>query len=133
MISHKLPLVTKCYCSLNTSLKQNVFSFTALDTFEAMGKRLKARRVQDDMDVLYSYLPLDAVDDVDPADHDDVLKEALTISAKEGKEKMDKVMEISFAYFVFNKCLQNFISFDYFSKYHIKIRFSKFRLWDNMF
>ena len=134
MISHKCPLVTKwCqyYCSLNTSLKQNVFSFTALDTFEAMGKRLKARRVQDDMDVLYSYLPLDAVDDVDPADHDDVLKEALTISAKEGKEKMDKVMEISFAYFVFNKCLQNF--FDYFSKYHIKIRFSKFRLWDNMF
>ena len=94
MISHKCPLVTKLcqyYCSLNTSLKQNVFSFTALDTFEAMGKRLKARRVQDDMDVLYSYLPPDAVDDVDPADRDDVLKQALTISAKEGKEKMDKV------------------------------------------
>ena len=76
-------------------MKQNVFSFTALDTFEAMGKRLKARRLQDDMDVLYSYLPPDAVDDVDPADRDDVLKEALTISAKEGKEKMDKVIEIS--------------------------------------
>ena len=100
MISHKLCLLTKCYCSLNTNLKQNVFSITALDTFEAMGKRLKARRVQDDMDVLYSYLPLDAVDDVDPADRDDVLKEALTISAKEGKEKMDKVTKISFAYFV---------------------------------
>ena len=91
MISHKLPLVTKCYCSLNTSLKQNVFLFTALDTFEAMGKRLKARRLQDDMDVLYSYLPPDTVDDIDPADRDDVLKQALTISAKEGKEKMDKV------------------------------------------
>ena len=77
----------------NTSLKQNVFSFTALDTFEAMGKRLKARRLQDDMDVLYSYLPPDAVDDVDPADRDDVLKQALTISAKEGKEKMDKVIK----------------------------------------
>ena len=59
-----------------------------------MGKRLKARRLQDDMDVLYSYLPPDAVDDVDPADHDDVLKEALTISAKEGKEKMDKVIKM---------------------------------------
>ena len=93
---------------MNTNLKQNVFSITALDTFEAMGKRLKARRVQDDMDVLYSYLPLDAVDDVDPADRDDVLKEALTISAKEGKEKMDKVTKISFAYFVLNRCLQNF-------------------------
>ena len=60
-----------------------------------MGKRLKARRLQDDMDVLYSYLPPDAVDDVDPADRDDVLKQALTISAKEGKEKMDKVMKMS--------------------------------------
>ena len=78
----------------NTSLKQNVFSFTALDTFEAMGKRLKARRLQDDMDVLYSYLPPDAVDDVDPAERDDVLKQALTISAKEGKEKMDKVIKM---------------------------------------
>ena len=75
-------------------MKQNVFSFTALDTFEAMGKRLKARRLQDDMDVLYSYLPPDAVDDVDPADRDDVLKQALTISAKEGKEKMDKVIRM---------------------------------------
>ena len=75
-------------------MKQNAFLFTALDTFEAMGKRLKARRVQDDMDVLYSYLPPDAVDDVDPADRDDVLKEALTISAKEGKEKMDKVIKV---------------------------------------
>ena len=60
-----------------------------------MGKRLKARRLQDDMDVLFSYLPPDAVDDVDPADRDDVLKQALTISAKEGKEKMDKVMKMS--------------------------------------
>ena len=60
-----------------------------------MGKRLKARRLQDDMDVLYSYLPPDAVDDVDPADCDDVLKQALTISAKEGKEKMDKVIKMS--------------------------------------
>ena len=59
-----------------------------------MGKRLKARRLQDDMDVLYSYLPPDAVDDVDPADRDDVLKQALTISAKEGKEKMDKVIKM---------------------------------------
>ena len=99
------------YCSLNTSLKQNVFLFTALDTFEAMGKRLKARRLQDDMDVLYSYLPPDAVDDVDPADHDDVLKEALTISAKEGKEKMDKVIKMS------NK--KAIKSFNYFSKYYI--------------
>ena len=56
-----------------------------------MGKRLKARRKFDEMDVMQSYIPIDKHDD-DPADKDDDLKNALEASMKLGEEKMSKVI-----------------------------------------
>ena len=63
----------------------------AQDTFVAMGKRLKARRKFDEIDVMQSYMPIENDDD-DPADKDKDLKEALDASLKVGEEKMSKVI-----------------------------------------
>lgn len=56
-----------------------------------MGKCLKARRVQDDLDVMYSYIPSNQENNDDPANNDAILEQALTISAKEGREKMNEL------------------------------------------
>ena len=56
-----------------------------------MGKRLKARRKFDEMDVMQSYIPIDTQDD-DPAEKDTDLKNALEESMKLGEEKMTKVI-----------------------------------------
>ena len=56
-----------------------------------MGKRLKARRRHDEMDVMHSYIPLDEQDNADPADIDGELKKTLEKSQKIGEERMTQV------------------------------------------
>ena len=63
----------------------------AQDTFVALGRRLKARRTYDELDILESYVPVEKQDEPDPADQDDELKKVLLESVKKGEDKMDKV------------------------------------------
>ena len=63
----------------------------AQDTFVALGRRLKARRKYDELDVLESYVPVEKQDEPDPADQDDELKKVLLESVKKGEDKLTKV------------------------------------------
>ena len=58
-----------------------------------MGQRLKARRKHDELDVMQSYVPLDAQVE-DPADHDPELRKMLEDSSKIAESKMTEVITI---------------------------------------
>ena len=68
----------------------------AQDTFVALGRRLKARRTHDELDILESYIPVEKQDEPDPADQDDELKKVLLESVKKGEDKMTKVSFIRY-------------------------------------
>ena len=68
----------------------------AQDTFVALGRRLKARRTHDELDILESYIPVEKQDEPDPADQDDELKKVLLESVKKGEDKLTKVSYIQY-------------------------------------
>ena len=57
----------------------------------ALGRRLKARRNMDDMDIMNSYVPPEKQDEADPAESNEELQNTLQESMKKGEEKMTQV------------------------------------------